>query len=507
MITLLIFLVVLFAVTFAKVLAFAIVDQTPPHWDYAGHLSNTIDYMVAIKGLNIQEVFLIYRFYPPIVYFLMSIFFILLGYSEGATVIFNFSLLILLLAGVYWFVYKVSDRLVSAGATLFVFALVLAPGSINVKLWEFMLDFPQAVIIVLTYCLYYYSIKQKRFTFRRALILGIVTALALLIKWTAVVFVVIPFVFYSFTAVKHQRIRAALLLIGVVALLAGNWYLFHWFELYPNLYFFANQEGILNQDPQGIIGLIYYFEKMGEALGWSFLLLGYAMWRSVILLFNVVKRKEKILVSFSDLFDVAFILLPIFIFSFLIQNKNERYLFPIYILLPLIMFIQIIKNNPNTKIFLLVGTLCFAIYRITYYVPKPYTEKNALTTMQEILSTYSPTGVAYFFEDDTSFFNYSNATLFHKELSDFRGQYVPYFYLNNHAQQHTKNQCVLVEPVDIVIVYSGWGHILEPFSQHVSYSERCVQLSDCYQPARVYDFSNERLRVYERRSACATEAQ
>ena len=71
--------------------------------------------------------------------------------------------------------------------------------------------------------------------------------------------------------------------------------------------------------------------------------------------------------------------------------------------------------------------------------------------------------------------------------------------MNNHAQLHTKYQCNLVEPVDLIIVYSGWGHIAEPSSQHVSYSKECGWLFNQYQLMKSYSFPHEQLRIYEKK--------
>jgi len=72
-------------------------------------------------------------------------------------------------------------------ASLLAYAAILTPPAFNVKLWEFMLDFPLAVLLITTYFFFSDSLNQKHFTVKKAMLLGGLSGVSLLTKRPAVV--------------------------------------------------------------------------------------------------------------------------------------------------------------------------------------------------------------------------------------------------------------------------------------------------------------------------------
>jgi 4-amino-4-deoxy-L-arabinose transferase-like glycosyltransferase len=178
----LIFLIVFSIVAFISLLNFLFLDKTPPHWDYALHLRNTLIYYENLKNLNLIKFLSIYTYYPPLTYILLSLLVSIIGYSKFTILIFNLSFLSLMFYVAYRFTKTLFDKFTSLTLISFLIFLVVTLSPSRVLIWELMTDFPLMVLIFNLYCSFYLSFKKNNFGRKKSLSLGLLIALAFLVK-------------------------------------------------------------------------------------------------------------------------------------------------------------------------------------------------------------------------------------------------------------------------------------------------------------------------------------
>jgi len=67
---------------FFRMLEFVAIDKTPPHWDYAGHLVSALDCRDFFLKHQYGPLVSSYNYYPPFLYYVMAIFFVVFTYSK-----------------------------------------------------------------------------------------------------------------------------------------------------------------------------------------------------------------------------------------------------------------------------------------------------------------------------------------------------------------------------------------------------------------------------------------
>jgi len=389
-------------------------DKTPPHWDYALHLKYSLIYFQALENLDLLKLISTYTFYPPLTYIMFSFFIAIIGYSKSTVLAFNLSLLTILLSVAYLFTKKLSDKFTSLTLVGLLFFLTFGLHPSNIFIWELMTDFPLMVFVFIIYCLFYQSFKNKNFTSKRSLQLGILIALALLTKWSAIIYLIVPIIFYLISIPKKKYLKQGLFMLLPVLILGGIWYFPHFKKVILDLLKYSIHQGYLEQDPQWFNGINFYFK--------NFLVTSWPVNIIVILLLatsmiTFLKNKELFKQDqFLGIFDWLFITVPSILFIIFIPNKDPRYLYPIIILAISICFWRIRKYFNINKVWFVIPPF-FLLITLNYNQFLPYPMPDSLIDhLKQTVWERKPKSIAYFFETDSHLFNYGNVSLFYKEI-------------------------------------------------------------------------------------------
>ncbi|MFZ5844985.1 MAG: hypothetical protein ACOY0S_00770, partial [Patescibacteria group bacterium] len=271
----------LFTLYYFQTLYFVATDHTPPHWDYAAYLKRSLDALTAFKQGQLLSFISAYDLHPPGAFLLLGFLFLLLGYSKTVVVLFNFVLLALLLIAVYRFIEKLEGKITAGLSGLLILNLVAAGKILNIKLHEFMLDFPQAVGIIVVYVGVYYAIKTNSFSLKQAIFLALVCAYVLWIKALGGIFLIIPIIFYGFAVSRFHRILLFYVFLTTTLVVAAGWYFPHLSQLLPFWFYFTVTEGHNWGNPQGLAGIIFYLKSFIYFGGARLIFLAPPLWYRV----------------------------------------------------------------------------------------------------------------------------------------------------------------------------------------------------------------------------------
>ncbi len=500
-------LLVLFCLSLVRSIYFVSINHAAPHWDYATHLFNALDYLMAMEQKNFGEIIFSYRFYPPLTYLGQALFFWILGYAKTTVVITNFALLFVLLLVIYRYTVPRLGSGAALGSAFLLLGLTATKiQPMRVNLWELGLDFPLAVIILINYCWFRLSLEIRSFSLGRGVGLGALCATALLIKWEAAIYLTVPVLLYMVFALRRRQVLPVLGLIMTALVLAGWWYWLHVRVLFPELRFFAIAEGWLKGDVQGIASGIFLVRRILETGGAAALLVILLVWRGLAAVLNnrsqfslkIKNQKSSPLLWF----DITSILFPLFFFTTLVANKDERYIYPLYLLIFLIVYWHLAKTfSWRTWKLIIVAIVLFAFFRIFTFLPSPFKGQTSLESLSDFLLTSKLKEAAYFFEDDAPTLNYANVQLLYKELVYRKKDSLSYSYLNSHANLSSIKTCDISDKPDTVVVYSNQMIPIGWINHHTSFLETCESILTAYELVKEIDFPQERLTFYQRLKA------
>ncbi|MEW6517484.1 MAG: phospholipid carrier-dependent glycosyltransferase [candidate division FCPU426 bacterium] len=302
-------------------------DQRPFAWDESIHYMGALGYYRILHdhgpGLLPR---LLYQsdFYPPLAESAAGAAFLLFGPGPDRAAFFNTVYVLGILLLLFLLGRRQGDGLQGAGA-----AYLFAAGSmVCLQAKFFMLDLPLTFWVLLGY---YFFLRSEAFArLRWSLGFGAVFGLALLTKWSAVFFLLLPPLGAGLTAVSRGEIRAsvwlrnAFLALGLAALLAGPWYAAHLLKLVRNTSGYFHARGVLENDPSLLSPAAwwYYLLSVLRQLGWP---LGLAVLAG--LAWALIRRGRG-----QGLWWAWWLGAPYLVLT-LIRNKDNRYTLP---LLPLI---------------------------------------------------------------------------------------------------------------------------------------------------------------------------
>jgi len=213
-------------------------DRSIPGWDQADYLTGTLNYWQGLQNpqwLNgdwWQSLWLLSSKIPPLTYivtaYVQNIFG--RGQDEAALVMLVFSAI--LIGSVYGL------GTILFGESVGLWAAILCqvlPGIYRFRL-EFLLDYPLTAVVTLTF----FSLTAWRFTTEgtggnkgilMAVGFGLSLGLALMLKQTALIFLVVPIVWVVFDTLFHRRWGKLFQLVGAFGwsiLVFGPWYATNW---------------------------------------------------------------------------------------------------------------------------------------------------------------------------------------------------------------------------------------------------------------------------------------
>jgi 4-amino-4-deoxy-L-arabinose transferase-like glycosyltransferase len=330
-------------------------DKTPPHWDMARHLSNSLDYHRYLIDLNWRKLIFNYSYYPPFYYWLTALWYLVVGRSIDAAISTNLFFVVALAISVYFSAKKLQDERSACLAAL----LALTFPMLSSQFKEFQLDAPLTVMVSLglTFLLYSDNFRNRK----SIVFLGIVSGLAMLTKWTYAAYVLVPLIYLlAESLLKFPRERISILknaLIAAIAtsIIAGPWYTHNLSDIKRDVDGSGINAALAEGDPVGLTlkAFMFYFWTFIEHHFW---LIGTIIFLVglVVLLSNRESRRKYAIYLISVI--VGYIIFSTF------PNKDARFIMPIVpsVAIIIIGFMSLLPKTPRA--FLAVYLIIFAFF-------------------------------------------------------------------------------------------------------------------------------------------------
>ncbi len=209
-------------------------DNSIPSWDQADYLTGSLNYLQALENADLlngewwQSLWLLSSKIPPFTYIVTAVIQDVYGkgYDQASLVMLGFSAVLILS------VYGLGKILFSDSVGLWAAALCqVMPGLYRFRL-EFLLDYPLAAVVTLSFfCLTLWFFTKNPPPLQYGIIFGLSFGLALMVKQTALFFLITPMI-WVVIAILRQRLWGRLLqFIGAIVLstlVFGWWYRTNW---------------------------------------------------------------------------------------------------------------------------------------------------------------------------------------------------------------------------------------------------------------------------------------
>lgn len=337
---------------------FTFLNKNYQHYDSAGHINITIRITEHLKNIiqnNGASNFLILltesNYYPPLFYYIVSIFNLIFGYSVFINLFIVFVTFLLTL----FFYYKLliilgfSKEFSLITTTIYSFLPLVSD---QARLFH--LESPLSLLLVLSYI---YLAKSKGFTNKfNTILFFVLFGFLQLIKWYSFLYLIIPVIlniFYNKKDVKLKKLLPNITLGSILFLLISTpWYIVNFTQIsyYSGLY-----SGGELTDPQVFLSAEnLFFYLRGILIYQLYLIPSILVFLGFLLYF---KKYNKL-----ALFTFTHFLLIYIVFT-IIENKNQRYLFSLNLLYPFFItyFLYNIKNKLLNYFTILIVLLGFII--------------------------------------------------------------------------------------------------------------------------------------------------
>ncbi|WP_414619349.1 phospholipid carrier-dependent glycosyltransferase [Calothrix sp. CCY 0018] len=222
-------------------------DKSVPSWDQADYLTGSLNYLQALQNPDLlngewwQNLWLLSSKIPPFTYIVTAFVQHIYGkgYDQSTLVMVGFSAVLILS------VYGLGKILFSDTVGLWAAALCqVMPGLYRYRL-EFLLDYPLAAVVTLSFfclTLWFFTnfplpsspslpLSPSPPPLSRAIFFGLSFGLALMVKQTALFFLIIPIIWVVITSIRKGLWGRLLQLIGALGLstlIFGWWYRANW---------------------------------------------------------------------------------------------------------------------------------------------------------------------------------------------------------------------------------------------------------------------------------------
>jgi len=300
------------------------VNDRPPMWDSALHLTNALEYVKYLQSghFSLEEFLSISHYYPPLFYLnLIPILLVRTG-PDSATLV-HLPFLLALLASVYYLGYKLLN---SRPAGLLAAFLVGTFPHIQWLSRDVMIDLETVSLSAVLVAL---AVASNGFCNRRlTLVLGIVFGISLLFKWNILFFVFFPLAWLAVLAFRHaadsparKKILDSLLLGALAgAAVAWPWYLKNISFLISHFLPYTQGLGPIEGDPGlwTLEGWAFYFRAL---LSWQLFLPFFLIFLAA-LIGSVIRKRPGLGLL------LAWIAGPYLILS-LFANKAPRHITPV----------------------------------------------------------------------------------------------------------------------------------------------------------------------------------
>ena len=316
-----------------------VLDRSVPAWDQADYLNGAMTYWQALQSPHLlddqwwRSFWLLSSKIPPLTYVLTAPWFELLGPSADAAMLVMLFYSAILLISVYGLgvaLFDVSVGLWAAGICQ------LLPGLYRYRL-EYLLDFPLTAIVTFSFwllTLWKLSSHKKAFPLLSwiwAAAWGLSFGLALMVKQTAIFFLLIPILWAIGETLRHRHWHRLIQLIagiGLSVFIFGPWYRTNWLLILTSGKRATLDSAIAEGDPalNTLSAWTYYAQILPYLLSWILLIVPLI---GLLIYFIRNQRKTRLTRPLSPFIWLAVFLLGGYFLASLNVNKDARYILPL----------------------------------------------------------------------------------------------------------------------------------------------------------------------------------
>lgn len=323
-------------------------NDVPTSWDPSGHTLTSFKFYEYLIGENNTAFFRITDYYPPFVHLVATFFMMIFGISVKIPSLVTTGFFITAII----FLYLYTKELFKSRSVALLSAVIFSflPKFYDLSR-EFLLDVP--LIALSLACLYFLEKSQKFNNFKYVVAFSVTMGTALLTKWTASIFLFIPFLF---TLRRGLNFKNLLLSGGIILGIVFPWYLSNAADLVRNAAINFTRE---ESDPipgWNTENITYYLKTLANfQLTWIGVL--YFLF-SISILFIYEKRKA-LMILLSVLFVYG-------VFTY-IDNKDLRYILIIPILTTISISYFLVKLTKIQKFIGVFLSSVFILFLLMYY--------------------------------------------------------------------------------------------------------------------------------------------
>lgn len=338
-------------------------DRSIPAWDEADYLNGAMNYWHALQtpewfnGEWWQSLWLLSSKIPPLTYIATVPFFNLFGQSEDSATL----LLLLFSAILLVSVYSLGKAIFNARVGLLAACLCqLLPGLYRYRI-EFLLDYPLTAVVTLSFCCLTIWKLQKfsRLSWLWAVIFGIAFGIALMVKQTTLLFLIVPLLWVlGCSLIRKQWDKLVQLIFAFCCstLIFGWWYKTNWLLILTSGKRATIDSAIAEGDPalNTLDAWVYYLKILPLLLGWHLLLIPL-----VCFFIYLIKKRQLPIVTFQHKWLIIF-LVGGYLISSLNINKDARYILPLLPVLSLFLAAGILSWTGRWQNYIRAGTVALA---------------------------------------------------------------------------------------------------------------------------------------------------
>lgn len=313
-------LAALIAAFVASNIVWIALDQSPALWDIAGHSQRAALFGEWIRGLHPNALLQYSTIYPPFSYAVTGAGFALFGLHRDIPQYTLILWLVLLMISTYSIAATLyRSRTVALLSTFLLMAFPLVAHFSRI----YDLDFQSLAMVAASVAALLKSKHFQKTGWTNAF--GVLVALAILTKWTSVLFIAGPalFVLVDSIRLKHFSKATALNLCMAAALtlaIAGPWYWIHGATILEsasqtrNNFFSVPYENLWSAD-----NITYYARQIARTVTWPL-----AIVAGLGGVFMLARRNK------SDAFVLFAFVLPYLVMTFVLFSKESRYFLPAF---------------------------------------------------------------------------------------------------------------------------------------------------------------------------------
>lgn len=322
-------------------------DTSTPGWDESDYLTGTLNYLRALQTIQLdssewwQSFWLLSSKIPPLTYIITGFTQIIFGAGQDQAML----VMLLFSAVLIVSVYSLGKILFNATVGIWAAALCqLLPGLYQLRL-QFLLDYPLAAIVTFCFfCLTWwhnYPSNQNKITilsllksWGKVILFGASLGLALLVKQTALFFLIIPIIWIVISTLrKHQWLKFVELTGGlwISSLIFGGWYRTNWLIILTAGKRATIDSAIKEGDPplNTLKAWIFYWQQLPYQVSLPLLLVpifGLLLYWARFAETSI-KDSERQKIAYS-LRWLSVFLIAAYLLTSLNINKDERYTIP-----------------------------------------------------------------------------------------------------------------------------------------------------------------------------------